>query len=282
MAGAKYRSNQCNAIVKKHAKMHHDHRKCVKTRHLAQQFTGRRLNAFLGNNSIFEEKNKYQVCHTLANKVKSFKVPPRPRQSTIKRAHVSSDGVRERRAVLSTNKNMRALQETYQLIVDLADHALKIEEVLKRFVWMAEIEDHLQYDHVGMFLRLDDGALFKVLEVNKSGVDKSGLGLFACCNFEKGEIVTVFVGEVIEKTVDSIYSITNSEVVLDAKPWCKGDNFTKETYLGAHMANDPTWGEEDGGDIEINAKVSNRFEMFATKAIKAGDEILIHYNLTIH
>ena len=73
-------------------------------------------------------------------------------QSTIERAHVLSDGVRERRAVLSTNKNMRALQETYQLIVDLADHALKIEEVLKRFVWMAEIEDHLQYDHVGLCL----------------------------------------------------------------------------------------------------------------------------------
>ena len=48
----------------------------------------------------------------------------------------------------------------------------------------------------------------------------------------------------IEKNVDSIYSITNGLVVLDAGPWCEGENFDKECYLGAHMVNDAGWVEE--------------------------------------
>lgn len=56
-----------------------------------------------------------------------------------------SDGVRERRVALSTNKYMRAFQKTYQLIVDLVDLVyppLQIEEVLKRFVCIAAIDDY--------------------------------------------------------------------------------------------------------------------------------------------
>ena len=93
--------------------------------------------------------------------------------------------------------------------------------------------------------------MYKVLEVKKSEVEpveSSGFGLFACCDFAKGEVVTIYVGKVIEKNVDSIYSITNSLVVLDAGPWCEGEDFPTETYLGAHMANDAGWVDEEGGD----------------------------------
>ena len=51
------------------------HSRCIQTRHKAIAFTGRRLNAFLGNNTLFKDKTKYKVCHTIAEKVRSFKLP---------------------------------------------------------------------------------------------------------------------------------------------------------------------------------------------------------------
>ena len=148
---------------------------------------------------------------------------------------------------------------------------------------MGMVADHLKYDHLGMFLRLEDGSLFKVLEVRKSGIEGSGLGLFAAYDFSKEEIVTIFVGKEIEKTVTSIFSISNTFVTLDAAPWC-AENMD-ETYLAAHMANDPNLMEEggDGGDakkIEPNVISCSCFELVATKTIKAGDEILLDYKLT--
>lgn len=158
------------------------------------------------------------------------------------------DAVSGRMAALSANKHMRAVQTEYQLIVDLSDQAAKVEKVKENFVWMGAIRDHLKYDHIGMFLRLDDGSLFRVLEVWKSEIEGSGLRLFAACDFSKGKIVTIFVGKEIEKNVHSIFSIFNTLVILDAGPWC-AENMDK-TYLAAHMANDLNWREEDedGGD----------------------------------
>ena len=199
---------------------------------------------------------------------------------------MSLDAVRGRTAMVSTTKNMRELQEAYRLIVEV-DPILQNKEVLKRFVWMASMEDS-QPLQLGLFVKLEGGALYKVLEVKKSEVEpveSSGFGLFACCNFAKGEVVTIYVGKVIDKNVDSIYSITNSVVVLDAGPWCEGEDFATETYLGAHMANDAGWVEEGGDDDEeeeedeSNVYVSPRFEFVASKPIASGEEILYNYNL---
>ena len=129
-----------------------------------------------------------------------------------------------------------------------------------------------------------------MLEVKKSHVEpveSSGYGLFACCNFAKDEVVTIYCGKVVDRDCDSIYSITNTEVTLDAGPWMDGDllnDVREEMYLGGHMANDAGWveeGEEDdknGDENSSNITVSKRFEFVASKPIKAGDEILYDYN----
>lgn len=75
------------------------------------------------------------------------------------------DGVRGRTPVVFVTKNMRELQPEYCLIIELV-HQLK--EVNKRFVWMAAIEDHFQYDCVGIFLRLEEETFLKVLGVNRT------------------------------------------------------------------------------------------------------------------
>ena len=126
----------------------------------------------------------------------------------------------------------------------------------------------------------------EVEESEVEPVDLSGNGLFACCNFSKGEIVSVYHGNVIKKNVDSIYSITNGEVILDAGPWMESNlqDIREELYLRAHIANDPGWVMEGGEDLNVeqnnssNIFVNKKFELVASKPIKSGDEILYDYD----
>ena len=99
-------------------------------------------------------------------------------------------------------------------------------------------------------------------------MDLSGYGLFACCDFSKGEIVSIYHGNVIEKNVDSIYLITNGEVTLDAGPWLLGNlgDIREWSYLGAHMANDAGWVKE--GEEEDENEVKKIRPMFlSTKSL---------------
>ena len=200
---------------------------------------------------------------------------------------MSLDAVRERLAVASTDSNMRELQAAFRLIVE-CDFSSQNKEIRKRFIWMMSVDDE-EYKQAGLFVKLAGGAIFKVLEVKPSKVEpveSSGFGLFACCNFAKGEVLTIYHGKVIEKNVNSICSITNTEVTLDAGPWMVGDylrDFREEMYLGAHIANDACWVEEgeegdDDKNNESNIFVTKRFEFVASKPIKAGDELLLNYN----
>ena len=266
------------------------HTKCSKGRNRPTRFTGQRLNAFLKQSGLDDSK-EYQVCHGIFKRVKLFKIPLSTQQSTIRRAHVSLNAVRERTAVVSTDSNMRELQAALRLIVE-CDFSSQNKEIRKRFIWMMSVDDE-EYKQAGLFVKLAGGAIFKVLEVKPSKVEpveSSGFGVFACCNFAKGEVVTIYCGKVIEKNVNSIYSITNTEVTLDAGPWMEGDylrDFREEMYLGAHIANDASWVEEgeEGDDDENNDEndeynivVTKRFEFVASKPIKAGDELLLNYN----
>ena len=81
-------------------------------------------------------------------------------------------------------------------------------------------------------------------------------------------MVTIFVGKEIEKTVVSIFSISNTFVTLDAAPWC-AENMD-QTYLAAHMANDLNWMEE-GGDakkIETNEIVFQNLKLLQIRQLK--------------
>ena len=65
------------------------------------------------------------------------------------------------------------------------------------------------------------------------------MGFFACCDFLCGKIITIYVGAAIDEGVDSIYYITNGSIVFNCKVLSKGA--PEESYLEAHMVNDPSW-----------------------------------------
>ena len=99
--------------------------------------------------------------------------------------------------------------------------------------------------------------------------------------------MTIYLGEVVDKDVESIYSMSNGRQIIDARPCYEG-----ASHLGAHMANDPTWKEEGEDDRleykeseekeEPNISVGDQFEFIASKSIKAGDEITFDYNLIMN
>ena len=111
------------------------------------------------------------------------------------------------------------------------------------------------------------------MEVKISGLEGAGLGLFAARKFLKGDVITVYLGREVEKDIDSVYSITNHNIVLDCKPFEDGD-----TLLGAHLANDPNWSRKEGVGVPCNAKIGFFFELIALETIVAGEEILLDYN----
>jgi len=66
-------------------------------------------------------------------------------------------------------------------------------------------------------------------------VEESSLGLFACCDFSVGGIVAIYLKNVVDKDVDSIYSMTNGTLVFDTHIMGKGSDYKKEICIGAHM-----------------------------------------------
>lgn len=76
----------------------------------------------------------------------------------------------------------------------------------------------------------------------------------------------------------------NDAVVMGAQPWCNGDNYTRECYLGTDIVSNPNWEEENDevkcGNCETNKIIESCFELTATKTIKARDKSVYDYNLT--
>ena len=75
---------------------------------------------------------------------------------------------------------------------------------------------------LALYLQLSEGCSFNVVEVKESEVEGGGMGLFACCVSSHGKIITMYMGNVIEEDVNSIYYITNGSIIFDCKPWSKG------------------------------------------------------------
>ena len=97
------------------------------------------------------------------------------------------------------------------------------------------------------------------LNIKVEHVVESGLGLFPCVDFSVCEIVTIYLGRVIKKNMDSIYSMIKDLMVMDVQQWSDGENYSNETYLGAHMVNGRNWEKEDdetkSGNCETNTIV---------------------------
>ena len=175
------------------------------------------------------------------------------------------------------------LQTTFRQILDVCncngdpDCEKQSKLANESFDWMTRYTK----EGIGMFYQAGPNApLYKWIEVKKSEIVGAGNGLFACQDIRMGEIITIYLGKVIDGSTESVYSITNGSIVLDCDGWKKG-----ELHLGAHMVNDPNWKMEGDAQVKCvraqNARIGDRFEFIATKNISIGEEILLCYNLVM-
>ena len=85
--------------------------------------------------------------------------------------------------------------------------------------------------------------------MKKCGLKDTGFELFSWIKFKKRQIITVYVGKIIEPGVNSIYLATNGDIVTDCRAWRKG-----VAYLGAHMYTAPSWNGQKSS-VRYNAKI---------------------------
>ena len=102
---------------------------------------------------------------------------------------------------------------------------------------------------------------------------QSGLGLFADRDFEAGDYIGPYIGELKEMKTGmylSSYSLNmgDGKTVVDAK-----GGLWNPIYYGMHFIN-------DSRDGEYNVTVDKDLRVFASKKIKVGDELFISYGRT--
>lgn len=105
----------------------------------------------------------------------------------------------------------------FNYIVDMKDTngdsncELQFRSAKLSFVWMIEHGVEI----MGLFHRTSRRMVYKWIEVNMSYIVRAGMGLFSCQDILTGEILTVYVGRVINPTAESIYKMTNRSIVFD-------------------------------------------------------------------
>ena len=277
------RERRCNQDFKR--LIRHCHRSCELTRD-GSHVAGWKLKICFNVGPLVDDR-EYKVCRHILRIVNETEFPRRRRPNLMR----MRTGMSMRIAEASSDTNMRRVQDTYQQMMSMTDEMgnpdleRQIRLAKEAFVWMSEMDtDTLTSSSFALFYRVSPSLTFKLVEVKKSAIAGGGWGLFSCRNFAVDEVITLYLGTVLEDhTVQSIYSISNGLIVLDCKPWLKGD-----PYLGGHLANDPNWEGEGVGNFanggickQHNAEIGSRFELIATKSISKGNEILLHCDLTI-
>ena len=127
----------------------------------------------------------------------------------------------------------------------------------------------------------------KWVSIRKSKLADSGFGLFTERSFKQDDVITVFVGNVINghrQNVDRYISYTRKDstfVHLDTR--CRD---VTSPFFAAHFANDPSWGKTPDEIAAMtrarnakgwNAKIEKNMRIVATQDIRKNVEIYLKY-----
>ena len=127
--------------------------------------------------------------------------------------------------------------------------------------------------------------LYNWLIVKKSNIEGAGFGLFAARDFNKGDIIGKYMGEVLDQKSDpsvlSKYAICSSKIAVDSKgglnsgyPWYWGIHFVNDlNFVTRGIVNDSMKEKKQSNSI-----INDDFIMIAIKRIKQGQEIFLDYN----
>ena len=135
--------------------------------------------------------------------------------------------------------------------------------------------------------RESENDVHKWVSIRKSKLVDSGFGLFTETSFKKGDIITVFVGNLItgpKPNSDRYVSYTKKDSMVVHLDTRRRDITCP--FFAAHFANDPSWGktpEEIAAMTKArnakgwNAKIVKNMRIEATQDIRKNVEIYLKY-----
>ncbi len=124
--------------------------------------------------------------------------------------------------------------------------------------------------HLMMIVKKDDFE-FDWIEMKKSSIPNSGFGVYALRNFEKNEVVTIYLGDVVEEGEKLDYAFG----VLNGIPeWVERSGLIWEYWL-VHRIN-------HGMIDTINVAIGNDYKITATRKIHKGVELFLDYNRDVY
>ena len=135
-----------------------------------------------------------------------------------------------------------------------------------------------------MWFKPSGTELHKQVTVKPSVLQDTGYGLFAERKFLVGDIVSIYLWNVLTKFRESQYKleciipVSKEFMTLDLEDG--GFSSNKLMYLGAHMLNDLqlTTSKDVKDKDEFNAKIAHNLALVAEKVINIGDELYANYN----
>ena len=181
---------------------------------------------------------------------------------------------------------------------DSNDFHLRLKDTVtwKKVVSMGYLGNKIDEDSTTYVLQVTRSSLSRdntpvdLLEVMKSGLPNSGLGLFAACSFPPNMTFSFYVGYKIscgnmnDKEKEELqdrnpYLVSLKKDYLLNPIFKEGDSCYESKFLGAHFINDCHFKNISDGRKHYNA-VLEGILVKSIVAIRKGQEIFINYNLT--
>jgi hypothetical protein len=121
-----------------------------------------------------------------------------------------------------------------------------------------------------MIVKKDD-VEYDWIELKKSSIPNSGFGIYALRNFEVDEVVTVYLGDVVEdgERLDYAFGVVNGR-----PEWVERSGLIWEYWL-AHRIN-------HGRNDTINVAIGKDYKVIATRKIYKGEELFLDYNRDVY
>jgi hypothetical protein len=115
--------------------------------------------------------------------------------------------------------------------------------------------------------------------IKKSTLEEAGFGLFTARDFEKEDMIGVYLGVKAKLSMksDSNYSVVvpNTNFRVDA---IGGVSSGEPIYWGVHLANDPGL-KTKCSQAKYNCQVQNDLSLVTIRKVKKGEELFQDYNL---
>jgi hypothetical protein len=132
------------------------------------------------------------------------------------------------------------------------------------------VTNSILYKNEGLNLTMivkKDDVEFDWIELKKSSIPNSGFGIYALRNFEKDEVVTVYLGDVVQdgERLDYAFGVVNGR-----PEWVERSGLIREYWL-AHRIN-------HGRNDTINVAIGKDYKVIATRKILKGEELFLDYN----